>query len=110
MTRAELGKAQRQIAIRPDLLPKQLHVTRAIHRFQRESAFVVRELKHVGAEFSPVTTALPQGARQQLRRTDLPEAATLHFAANVVFNQPVKSCPAWVPERSPRCFLLLMKK
>src|SRR6266478_6233917 len=74
MTGSELGESHRQIAIGPDLLPKQLHVTRTIHRFQRESAFVVRELKHVGAEFSPMTAAFRSECSFRSAGKELPRA------------------------------------
>src|ERR1700730_2412751 len=98
MTCAELAEPQRQVAVRPDLLPKQLHMTGIVHRLQCETAFTVRKHEHVGAEFCPVPTALPQGPGKQLGRPDFAEPNEAHFAADVVLDDPIKTGSPWVPK------------
>ena len=53
MARAELGHAQRQVAVRLDALPEDLDVTRAVHRLDREDPVLGFRDEHVRADSFP---------------------------------------------------------
>ena len=64
---AELGEAQRQVAIDCDALVEDLHVARAVHRLDGEHALIGRlRQEHVLAELLQVAGLLPQHAVHDL--------------------------------------------
>ena len=84
---AELGHAQRQLAIRAQPVLEDLDVAGAVHRLDGEDALVVGFLaadwpEHVLAEPAPVAGGLPQRLVEQLRRVHLAIVA-LQAAAHV---------------------------
>src|SRR5215471_4337227 len=99
MARAHLGDAQRQFAVAAQALVEDLDVARAVHRLEREYAFlrigeelaqaflVLAEI-HVLAELLPVARRLPQPAIVQLRCLDLDIAAGLELAPQVALERP----------------------
>ncbi len=75
---AELGEAQRQVAIALQPVLEDLDVAGAVHRLDDVDAVVVLDVlarrlrhEHVLAEQSPVAGGLPQHLVEKLRRVDL---------------------------------------
>jgi hypothetical protein len=65
---AELGHAQRQVAVGLLALIEDLHVARAVHRLQAELLALDRLAdEHIGAVLVPVARGLPERAVQHLR-------------------------------------------
>src|SRR4030081_1021209 len=119
MARAELGHAQRQLAIAAKPLIEDLDMAGAVHRLQREDAlvrigdelaqaFLVLAEIHVLAELLPVARRLPQPAVVELRRLDLDIAAGLELAAEVALERAPERPPLGVPvDHAGRVFLLM---
>ena len=108
---AELGVADRQIAITAQPLLEDLHVAGAVHRLDRIDA-LVRGLRreHVFAEFFPVARSLPKTAIHELGTVDLLEARGLLFLAHVA-DQRLEDAPALrMPEHRTGSLFLHVKQ
>ncbi len=77
MHHAELGEAQRQVAVALQPMLEDLHMSRAVHRLDGEPALVLGLVagglrrEHVLAVPVPVAGGLPQRLVEHLRRVDL---------------------------------------
>ena len=75
---AELGKAQRQVAVAADALLEDLHMTGAVHRLDGVQPVIGRaRQEHVLAELFQVTGLLPQRRVHDLGGADLLKAGPL---------------------------------
>ena len=112
---AELGHAQRQVAVRAQPVLEDLDVARAVHRLDGEDALVLGLVagrlrhEHVLAEPAPVAGGLPQRLVEQLRRVDLAVVA-LQAAAHVGDDLLEDGPAVGVPEHRAGAFLLEMEQ
>src|SRR6516225_10414133 len=115
MHHAELGKAQRQVAVALQAMLEDLHMARTIHRLQREPALVLglvaRRLRreHVLAVPVPMAGGLPQYLVQDLRRVHLAVIAgkaPAHVGDDGLENRPALR----VPEHHTGPFFLEVKE
>ena len=111
MHHAELGQAQRQVAVALQAVLEDLHVARTVHRLQRKPALVLGLVagglrrEHVLAVPVPVAGGLPQHLVEDLRRVDL--AVVAGQAAAHIGDQRLEDRPALrVPEHHAGTFLL----
>jgi predicted TIM-barrel fold metal-dependent hydrolase len=99
---AELGHAQRQVAVALLAVVEDLHVARAVHRLDGQDLALDRLAReHVLAELLPVAGALPQLAVQHLGRLDLDVAVGVQPAAHVGLHRAVQRPALGVPEDHP---------
>ena len=108
---AELGDAQRQIAIAFQAVLEDLNVAGAVHRLAAEHA-LVRSFgdEHVLAELLPVAGLLPEFPLHHVGRVHLDIAVGLLAAAHVA-DQRLKHRPALrMPEHGAGGFLLKMEQ
>ena len=121
MARAELGHAQRQLAVAAKPLVEDLHVAGAVHRLQREDALVVvvDELAqaflvlaeiHVLAELLPVARRLPQLAIDELRRLHFLIAGRIELAPQIALQRAPERPALRVPEHHAGGFFLLVEE
>ena len=112
---AELGHAQRQVAVGLQAVLEDLDVARAVHRLDREDPLVLglfarrRRHEHVLAEPVPVARGLPQRLVEELRRVDLVVVA-LQPAAHVGDDLLEDGPALGVPEHGAGAFLLEMEQ
>ena len=99
---AELGEAQRQLAVAAQALLEHLDVTRAVHRLDREDA-LIRRLghEHVLAESLDVPGLDPQLAVHDLRRVDL-VVARRRSGARACRRSAAGTAPSPWDARTPR--------
>ena len=103
---AELGHAQRQVAVAAQSLVVNLDVARTVHRLDRVVAVFRRSGEHVVAELFPVAGAFPQHAIHDLRSVDFLIAVLAQQLADVVLHLDVDAPAPVVPEHHARRFLL----
>ena len=106
MAGAELGHAQRQIAVAVRARVEDLHVAGAVHRLERQRLVLGLEREHVLAEFFPVPGQFPKGAIDQLRAPDLEVARGLEPAPEIGLDHAVEGPALGVPEDRARRLLL----
>jgi hypothetical protein len=121
VARAELGHAQRQLAVAAKPLVEDLHVAGAVHRLQREDAllvvfeefaqaFLVLAQIHVLAELLPVARRLPQLAIDELRRLHFLIAGGVELPSQVALQRAPERPALRVPEHHARGFFLLVEE
>src|SRR5689334_20967017 len=110
MARAEFAQPNRQIMVRRHLLAHQLNVRRTTYRLECERALACVEHEQVIAKFAPVSAALPNRLRQELRGTHFAKTGAPHLAADVVLDHAVENCAARMPEGRAGRVLLMMKQ
>ena len=96
--RAELGDAQRQIAVGAQALVENLDVARAVHGLDREGALLALGHEHVFLVLVPVARLLPQRLAHDAWGVDLAVAVGLDLAAHVVLQGAVDGPAVGVPE------------
>ncbi|MCY1220149.1 hypothetical protein D9M72_321510 [compost metagenome] len=83
---AELGQAQRQVAVRTQAVVEDLHMARAVHRLDRVVALLRLRDEHVLLVVLPVAGLFPKGTIHHLRRTDFIVAGVRQAAAHVLLD------------------------
>ncbi len=121
VTGAELGHAQRQVAIALQALVEDLDMARAVHRLQGEDprggvgdelaqpALVLRDV-HVLAELLPMARGFPELAVDQLWGAHLDIAGALQPAAQIALHRAVEPPALGMPEHHPGRLLLLVEE
>ena len=105
---AELGHADRQLAIRAHALLEDLHMARAVHRLEREQLVLALDLdrEHVLAVPIPMTRLLPEFVVHQERRLHLDIVVALELAPRIGLEGAVERVALGMPEHLARRFLL----
>ena len=99
---AELGQAQRQLAVGVAVGGVDEAGAGAVHRPQREAALVVLHEVHLVAVVVPVAGAVPELLVEHLRGGDLLVAALAQLLLDLVLDQVQQRGPVGQPERHPR--------
>ncbi len=108
---AELGHAQRQVAIGLLTEVEDLHVARAVHRLDGQLfAFGRLAREHVRTELFPVPGLLPETPVHDLGGLDLDVAVNLQAAAHVGFHRAVERPTLGVPEDHALGFFLQVEE
>ena len=112
VARAELGHADRQIAIGLEALIEDLHVAGAVHRLDGQCLLLVLDFgeEHVLAILRPVPRTLPQRAVQQHRCLHLLIVAHRDLAPDVVFQRAIERVALRVPEHLSHGLFLHVEK
>src|SRR6266542_673405 len=104
---AEFGEPQWQFAVAPQTVAEDQHMSRAVHRLDREHPFVTAfGDEHVLAEILPMARGLPQTAVEQERPAHLLVSGRIEPAAHVVLDDAVELPPLGVPENAADRLLL----
>ena len=107
---AELGHAQRQVAIGIQPLAEDLHMAGAVHRLQGEDALLRRGREHVLAELLPMARGLPQRAVDELRRAHLDIAGPVEAPAHIALDGAEQRPALGMPEHRARRLFLQMEQ
>ena len=99
---AELGQAQRQLAVGVALGVEDEAGAGAVHRPQRQALLVGLHEVHVVAVVLPVPGAVPELLVEHLRRGDLPVAALAQLGLDLVLDQVQQRRAVGQPEGHPR--------
>ena len=110
MAGAELGQAQRQLAVALQALIEHLNMARAVHRLDRVITAFRLSGEHVGAVVLPVAGALPQHAINHLRRLDLFITSVDLHLAHVLLKHLIDRPAIGMPEHHARRFFLGMEQ
>ena len=105
---AELGHAQRQLAVAAQAVAEDQHMAGAVHRLQRERLVLALDGgdEHVLAEFLPVARRLPQRTVDQLGRLHFLVAGGVEAAAHVVLRRAIQAPALGMPEHAADRLLL----
>ena len=111
MALAKLCQTIRQVSIALDTLIEYLHMTGAIHRFDRITASVLHFARvHMLAEDFPVTGRFPERAFHDFGRVDFLVTGFVLTPAHIV-DEVLEQAPAFgMPEYGAGCFFLEMKQ
>ena len=108
---AELGHAERQVAVALLAVVEDLDVPRTVHRLNGQLlAFRRLAGEHVLAELLPVSGLLPKSPVHDLGRLDLHVTVRFHPAAHVGLHRPVEGPALGMPEDHPPGFFLKVEQ
>ncbi|MNS68801.1 hypothetical protein D3C72_1020910 [compost metagenome] len=107
---AELGQAQRQVAVRTQAVVEDLHMARAVHRLDRVVALLRLRDEHVLLVVLPVAGLFPERTVHHLRRAHLVVAGFAQAAAHVLLDGLPHLPALRVPEHHARRLFLQVEQ
>ena len=110
MAGTEFSQAQWQVFVRAQTVVKNLDMTRAVHRLNREIAFFRLSGKHIVAIIFPVTGFLPQGAIHNQRSFYFLVTPLILLGAHVLLDLLPQSPTFGMPEHHTRRFILQVEQ